>query len=189
MLIEPLFLIFSQLLLVSCGPANTKLPLEPELPPGSSSDPVANPASIYNPSKLTCNGLNGLNDSAQWQVAGGDTLWNTLTYFWTQNKMVCKECFGQDKQSCKGPNSTDCHEGGLRDQATRLDTAAAIFSGNLFGSDFQCSLPAKGCNAPLHCSQYINGPGIYLIMKSLATLSNVLQESAGMLLPFFDIYI
>ena len=139
-----------------------------------------------------------LKSSTQWQLANGGTILSALKAYFDGNKMIWKECLGQEKGDCKSPNST-CQKGGLRDQSIlggvpRPDMAAALFSEmNLVG--FQCSLPikGKGCekgeinlqNPP--CGWYGNGPGTFLMIESFATLATNLQNIYGTVLPSFHL--
>ena len=146
------------------------------------------PTSVFGKTNETCICIakqdQNSNPSALWQAADGDSLMENLHEFFETNKMICKDCLGQDKDACKSQNP-DCKRGGLRDQATvngiaRYDRAAAIFSGDPHLRDsFLCSTNSDGCRDMTVCMDCANGPGTYLILKSLQNLSNSFRTIIG----------
>ena len=146
----------------------------------SASSTTSVPPLPWNLNNITCAELSYLNTSQQWAHVDGDSAVDTFQQMFSGNKLICSECFGEDKGAC---TSTDpkC-QNGLADLGTlagsktpRWDTAVAHFAQDADENDLECQIGTSECSGAPSCGD-ADGPGAFLMLKSLETMHNSLQN-------------
>ncbi|KAI4121696.1 MAG: hypothetical protein LQ338_006227 [Usnochroma carphineum] len=113
------------------------------------------------------------------------------------NQLICDDCFGQDKASCKSHDPSCAN--GLRDLAwdgnvSRWDRAAAHFARDADISDLTCRFESNTCSAPPNC-EACDGTGAWAVLKSIVTLHGEMEvvwkaigEARDNLMPQMDTF-
>lgn len=153
---------------------------------------------IYNLNNISCASTTSMKGTQLWAAVDGDRVVKALNQIFASNQLVCDECFGQDKDSCKS-HDLACADG-LADLArdenhvSRWDRAAVHFARNPDISDITCSFESDTCSAPPNC-EACDGTGAWAVLKSIVTLHNEMQlvwkaigEARNNLLPQMDIF-
>ncbi|KAL9040590.1 MAG: hypothetical protein Q9214_004427, partial [Letrouitia sp. 1 TL-2023] len=149
----------------------------------SSSDDTSltDDAPPYNLKNITCDDLNNLNASAQWDAVDGDNMLQTFINMYNSDKLICKECFGMLKSDCNSKDRT-CQTGikslsklkGATDSSWTV--AAGHFAQNENVDDLSCDIGPSQCTVAASCDE-CNGPGSYAILKSLSTAHNSFEAN------------
>lgn len=117
----------------------------------------------------------------QWSAVDGDKVVQNFVDMYAGNKLMCSDCFGQNKGACNSKDPT-C-ENGLRDLAniangtrqSRWDTAAAIFAQDGDDTDLLCDIGTSECSSSPKC-ELLDGPGAWALLKSIETMYNTLEN-------------
>ena len=131
----------------------------------------------YNPNNLSCRDTTSMDGSAISAAVDRDKVVSSLNRMFTDNEVMCDECFGQSKSSCQSRN-TACTKG-LQDLAvdgeiSKRDRAAVHFAKNAYISDITCRFESHTCATPPNCDA-CEGIGAWAVLKSITTQHNSLE--------------
>ena len=134
----------------------------------------------WNLNDISCKPMEYLSPSEAWKAVDGDKALAIYELWFATNRLMCEPCMGQLVKACES-KSPDCHDG-LRDRAktegaenARWDTGIANFAQLTSTPDLQCDIGSNGCSKPPTCEE-CNGPGAYVLLRSLSTLHNTMQN-------------